>query len=295
MKKLHSMTGFGAASSEDEELSLRVELRSVNHRHFLLKARLPPELALLESEVERLLKGLVERGSFSLYLSATRSAGARAARVDLELAERYRGELEGLARRLGRPDGVTLDTLLGLPGVLQGREDGEPDAERTKKRVLTLVREATDRLVGMREEEGTALAADLRRNAAAMEKLVARIEKRMPRVVREHNASLKRRVEELLEHRQDVSSADVAREVALLADRLDVSEEVARLRSHLSQVEAILAQGGAVGRKLDFLVQEVFREVNTIGSKCNDAKVAHWVVEAKTLAERLREQVQNVE
>jgi uncharacterized protein (TIGR00255 family) len=147
----------------------------------------------------------------------------------------------------------------------------------------------------MREAEGRSLEEDLRKNGTAIERIVARIERRMPQVVREHQRTLRRRVTDLLENRQGLSQTDLAREIALLADRLDVSEEIARLKSHLTQLVEFLDRGGAIGRKLDFLVQEIFREVNTIGSKCSDAKVAHWVVDAKTHAERLREQAQNVE
>ena len=117
----------------------------------------------------------------------------------------------------------------------------------------------------------------------------------MPSVVKTHQKTLQKRVNELLDGRQSIATTDIAREVAMLADRLDVSEELSRLKSHLTQLDVLIAKGGRLGRKLDFLVQEVFREINTIGAKCSDAKVAHWVVDAKTHAERLREQVQNVE
>jgi uncharacterized protein (TIGR00255 family) len=147
----------------------------------------------------------------------------------------------------------------------------------------------------MREVEGKSLLADLRKNAKKVASLVATIEKRMPVVVREHHESLRKRVEELLDGRVSVRSEDLARELALIADRMDVGEEITRIKSHVDQWESLLAKGGAVGRQLDFLVQELLREANTIGSKCNDAPVAHAVVELKTLIERLREQVQNVE
>jgi uncharacterized protein (TIGR00255 family) len=296
MQKLRSMTGFGSASSEDQDYALRVELRSVNHRHFLLKARLPQEFGHLEAEVERLLRKVLDRGAVSVHLSAVRGPAAAAVHLDFELAQRYRAELERLGRHLGVPGEVGLQTLLGLPGVVGARESGEQGAERASARVLELVSRALEELRRMREQEGAALGSDLRRNAAAMLKLVARIEKRMPRVAREHQRALQRRVAELLTDKHPgVSPADLAREIALIADRLDVSEEVTRLRSHLEQLETTLAGGGPVGRKLDFLVQEIFREVNTVGSKCSDAQVAHWVVDAKSHAERLREQVQNLE
>jgi uncharacterized protein (TIGR00255 family) len=147
----------------------------------------------------------------------------------------------------------------------------------------------------MREAEGRHLRSDLERNASAIEKVVARIAKRMPQAVLAHQKKLHERVEELIAGRGAVQAEDLAREIALIADRMDVSEELSRLDSHIAQLRALLERSGPVGRQLDFLVQEMLREANTIGSKCNDAQVAHGVIEVKTSIERLREQVQNVE
>ena len=291
---LRSMTGFGAAASEANGTALRVEVRSVNHRHLALKLRLPEAFAALEPEVEERVRARCERGTVSVHLSLERSAGAAPARVDRELARRYARELTTLAGELGLPPALSLDALVTLPGVLS--EDGvEEDKSRAHAVVLELVDQALARMLAMRTAEGGALAADLRKNAAALAKVAARIEKRMPAIVRGHRAALAKRIQALLGGKVPVSSTDLAREIALQADRLDVSEELARLASHLQQLEGFVAKGGRIGRQLDFLVQEIFREVNTIGSKCSDATVAHWVVEAKTSVERLREQVQNVE
>ena len=291
------MTGFGASSTvEVEGAELRVEVRSVNHRHLQLKTRAPSELTSLEPRVERRVRRELERGSVSVFVHAAKVPGSEALAIDESLAARYSSQARKLAGKLELEGGLGLDTLLSLPGVVAG--EGAPRApravERLEKKLLTLVDEAVGRLVEMRTAEGRALEADLRKHAAALNKVVARIEKRMPKVVSAHRDNLHRRVKELLGG-HDLEPADLAREVALLADRLDVSEELSRLESHLDQLAGFLDKGGRVGRKLDFLVQEIFREVNTIGSKCSDAKVAHWVVEAKTLVERLREQVQNVE
>ena len=291
---LRSMTGFGAAASEANGTALRVEVRSVNHRHLAVKLRLPEALADLEPDVEERVRAKCERGTVTVHLALERPADAAPARVDRELARRYARELTSLAGELGLPPTLSLDALVTLPGVLS--EDGvEEDKERAHAVALQLVDEALARMLAMRAAEGGALAADLRKNAAALAKLAERIRKRMPGIVRAHRAALAKRVQALLGGKVPVSSADLAREIALQADRLDVSEELARLASHLAQLESFVAKGGRIGRQLDFLVQEIFREVNTIGSKCSDATVAHWVVEAKTHVERLREQVQNVE
>ena len=289
------MTGFGSASSEDGGgWALRVEVRSVNHRHLLVKARLPADFAHLEADVERLVRKELERGAVTVHLHATRLAAAAPATIDEALALRYRRELERIAAATGLEGVTRLETLIALPGVVRVA-DPEGGAEGQGRRVLALLAQALEGLRGMRRAEGEALAADLAKHAVAIEKLVARIGKRMPGVVRDHQAALRRRVAELLQDGPALAVTDLAREIALLADRLDVSEELARLGSHLAQLESLLERGGTAGRKLDFLVQEVFREINTIGAKCNDARVAHWVVDAKAHAERLREQVQNVE
>jgi len=291
---LRSMTGFGAAASEAQGAALRVEVRSVNHRHLALKTRLPEPFSALEPEIETRVRARCERGSVSVSLLSEQTGAAAAARLDHALARRYRQELAELAAELALDPAVSLDTLVGLPGVVVAPQP-DADGEELRTAALALVDEALERMLAMREAEGRALAADLRKHARGLAQIATRIEKRMPRVVSAHRAALAKRLAALLGGKTPVAREDLAREVALLADRLDVSEELARLASHLEQLESSLAKGGRIGRQLDFLVQEIFREVNTIGSKCSDATVAHWVVDAKTNVERLREQVQNVE
>ena len=293
MAPLRSMTGFGAAARSKGDVAVRAELRSVNHRYLQTKVKLPSELAALESEVEALVREKLERGAVSVTFSLE-AAGGTSVRIDHVLARKYRSEIAALAQELELPQALSLDTLLALPGVVGTAEDPQL-RERETRLVRECLREALAALVTMREREGKALEKDLRANAAAVEKESARIGKRMPKVVREHHKKLTKRVEELLGGKTAIQPADLPRELALLADRMDVGEELTRLSSHLEQWMALLDKGGAIGRQLDFLVQEMLRETNTIGSKCNDAEVAHSVVEVKTRIERLREQVQNVE
>jgi len=287
------MTGFGAAAGEHGRHHLRVEVRSVNHRHLLVKSRLGSDFSFLEGDVERSVRGRLSRGSVTVGLVLRRPPGAAVAAIDEVAAARYREELERLAQRLGLGGSVDVTTLIGLPGVVVSPEEAfEP--EELAKSVLSLVDEAVGRLIEMRETEGAALARDLASHRAALADTIGLLAERVPTVVQEQKEALVRRIDELAGS-NTVSAADVAREVAILADRLDVSEELARLGSHLEQLDRLMEGGGAVGRKLDFLVQELFREVNTVGSKCSDARMAHWVVDAKTHVERMREQVQNVE
>jgi len=292
---LRSMTGFGAARQTRDGLTLRCELRSVNHRHLVVRVKGPSELGGLggiEIEIEKRVRARLARGSVSCNLWLERSDELLAAKIDKQLFARYAAELDELARELDRPDRVSMDRLLSLPGVM-GCADESAWQDQARKMALAVVDGAIGDLVVMREREGAALFVDLAAQCAALELLMAGVAERMPVVVQEHYAALKRRLADLIVAAP--ADGDLSRELALIADRHDVAEELTRLASHVTQLEKLLAEVGAVGRKLDFLIQETLREVNTIGSKCNDAAVAHLVVDMKNVVERLREQVQNVE
>lgn len=291
---MRSMTGLGVASRRSGALALRAEVRSVNHKFLQLKVRLPSELALLEPEVEALVRDRLERGSVTLNVTSHGAAQLSAIEVDLAVAKRYKAQLLTLARELKLEAEIGLEDIASLPGVFSS----EPDTaamQRGRKLLLDVVAGALDSLAEMREREGKALAKDLARHRTAIERIVAVIARRMPVVVRTHQDNLRKRVADLIGEKAVVAPNELAREVALLADRLDVTEELTRLESHLAQLAVLSERDGSVGRQLDFLVQEFLREANTIGSKCSDAQVAHAVVELKTQIERLREQVQNVE
>ncbi|MBL8859573.1 MAG: YicC family protein [Planctomycetes bacterium] len=297
------MTGFGAALVSEADLSVRVEVRSVNHRHLQVKTRLPNEHAQLENDVESAVRGRLERGAVTVSINLERTRRGAPAVIDGAVAARYKAEIEKLARELSLDPDISIETLLALPGVISAAED-DSGREHEAKLIMKALARAIDELVAMREREGASLLADLQKNSGLIAKVQAKLEKRMPKALAEHHKNLHERVEELLGsgvrkgaqgRAVSLEGVDLARELALLADKMDVSEEFTRLTSHLSQLEKMLAGSKPVGRQLDFLVQEFLREANTIGSKCNDAEAAHAVVELKTLIERLREQVQNVE
>jgi uncharacterized protein (TIGR00255 family) len=294
---LRSMTGFGAAAASMKGAAARVEVRSVNHRHLQVKARLPQALSMLEPEVEAAVRAKLARGAVSVSVELERKSAA-GARIDAKALRAWVDEIARATRAAGIEAEIDLATVLGMPGVVASGEDAA-ELQREASLVMAALNAALAELQTMREREGRALAADLRKHAKAVEALARKLEKRMPVVVKEQHAALKLRLADLLEGAprggRAPSDADLAREVALLADRMDVAEELARVRSHLAQLKTLLAGDVPSGRQLDFLVQELFREANTVGSKCNDAQAAHLVVELKTLVERLREQVQNVE
>ena len=288
------MTGFGSFADSGSGLSVRVEVRSVNHRHIQVKLRLPSEFAHLEPEVDGSLRQKLGRGAISANVSVSRLDAVSRVAIDGAAAKRYARDLDALANELSLEGGVRLADVIGLPGVLQTREGSQP-SDKESRFVLRVVGKALADLIAMREAEGESLVADFNKNLKAIESTVAKIEKRFPKVVASHHKSLQRRVDELMGDHGPVAPADLARELALIADRLDIGEELTRLASHVGQLRKALDKGGAVGRRLDFLAQELFREANTIGSKASDAQIAHCVVDLKTHIERLREQVQNVE
>ena len=288
------MTGFGAGRAERKGLSARAEVRSVNHRHLQLKTRLPLEFGHLEAAVDGLVRKHLSRGSVVVVVHLDQEEGAVDVKVNPEVARRYLRELRGMGKDLKLPGELTLDQVANLPGVISA-ETASPSAEAVGKVVLDAVKQALEALVEMRDKEGVAMERDLVRRAKAIDKLRVKIDRRAPKVVEHHHKQLRTRVDELLAGRTNIQPNDLAREMALLADRLDVTEELTRLESHLDQLTGMLEKGGSVGRQLDFLAQEFLREANTIGSKASDATLTHLVVELKTEIERLREQVQNVE
>ncbi|MFT5199050.1 MAG: hypothetical protein ACI87O_001712 [Planctomycetota bacterium] len=288
------MTGFGSAEVQRDGGLARVEIRTVNHRHLQLKARLPFAHASLEPQVEAVLKKALARGSVQVQVSLETKAAATSVTMDHRLAKAYLKELAAFGKAVKVEGELTLAQIAALPGIFSSSEESS-DLAKEAKWILATVKAALVDLKSMRETEGEAMAADLRVWAKAIEKQRKLIASRSPKSVTEHADKLRLRVENLLGDSHSVTPKDLAREIALIADRLDVSEELARLQAHLDQLESLLRKGGAVGRKLDFLAQEFMREANTIGSKCSDAKTAHYVVEMKACIERMREQVQNVE
>jgi uncharacterized protein (TIGR00255 family) len=292
------MTGFGRSSFEVGHVAFSVEVRTVNHRHLDLSVRLPRVLADRELGIKRRLQERFGRGKIevSVNFQNGNSLGAKL-EVDLDLAEQYVAAAEALRRTEGVGGDLDVVALLALPGVSRLAERGL-EAEEFDARLSSALDEAAAAAEAMRVAEGEALGRDLRGRLDTSAALVEELEARSSVFQDAVRERLRRRTDQL---RQEVGSIDEARlhqEIVIAADRLDVSEELARLRSHIEQFEAVLASseaGDPVGRRLEFLLQEMGREANTLGSKAGDAPVAHRVVDLKTELERIREQVQNVE
>jgi uncharacterized protein (TIGR00255 family) len=289
---IRSMTGFGAGHGASGGEEVDVEVRSVNHKFCEVKVRAPRELAALELDAAKTVKDRLARGGVDVSLRRPLPGAAVAPRVDLALAESYARAFAEVAGRLGLP-GPALSDVIGAEGVVR-LEERAVDVESAREALRGALAAALDALVAMRAREGEALGRDLAGRLARVEALVARVAELVPAALVAHEARLRERVEELARG-VAVDPARLAQEIAILADRTDVTEEITRLRSHVAQVRALLASAEPAGRKLDFLVQEMHREVNTIGSKSQSAEIAAAVVEMKAEVERMREQVQNVE
>ncbi len=290
-----SMTGCGEGTATDGGSTCRVELRCVNNRFFKLSLRAREGFGILESKAEAAIRRRVRRGAVQMTLDVVGTAAAASRRLDRVQLSAYLDDLEALCAARGLPLPQSLDGLLALPGILVDATPDTAAVERAWPLVSRALDEALDRLDRMRRAEGEALARDMRGLCVEITALVAAIRGRVPGVLADHRARLVERVGKLLEQNgTSLSEADIAHEVALIADRSDIAEELVRLESHLGQFDRLLGEESP-GRSLDFLAQELGREANTIASKSLDVEIAHTVVELKTRIERLREQVQNIE
>jgi uncharacterized protein (TIGR00255 family) len=292
---IRSMTGFGAGRAQADGETVAVELRSVNGKFCEVRSHLPRDLAALEPIVAKIVKSRVARGvvDVSVRREAPGSVRGAAPRVDLPLAAAYAKALREMRSELGLAGDVTVQDLVGLEGVVGLAEaalDPGPAAEALERALSA----ALDALEEMRRREGEALARDLSARLAGLEKGAAAIRASAPQSVEAYRDRLAARVAEL-SRGVPADPARLAQEVAFFAERVDVAEELTRLASHLAQIRALIASDAPVGRRLEFLLQEVNREVNTVGSKSQHAGIAAQVVELKAELERMREQIANVE
>jgi uncharacterized protein (TIGR00255 family) len=290
-----SMTGFGDAQVEEDGHVYHVEVRSVNNRYLKTTIRVPDEHAFLEAELEPLVRQRVQRGSITLRFSIRDLSAAAAQDVNHAAIQQY---LQQLLASAPQRNGIVVDlaTLATLPGVVQPRDLNQRERERLWATVSRLSEQALERLAAMRREEGRALAAELTDHCNRIRAHLAAIRQRGPRVIDEYRQRLMARIQELLVGSNvRLAEDDLLREVAVYADRSDISEEISRLESHLAQFDAACAAPASEGRKLEFIAQEMLREANTMGSKSGDAQIARDTIEIKSAIDRIKEQVQNVE
>ena len=291
---LKSMTGYGRGEAVLDQRSIVAEVRAVNNRYLDCSVRLPRLYAFAEDAVRSRVQSRVTRGKVDIYLTID-SAGADAGtvRVNEETAAGYYDALIQLRDRFELKDDITVSLLSRFPEVLTV-EKPAVDVEAAVEDICRVVDLALDDFDGMRRREGDRLARDILSRADTIEALAKQVEARSPETVREYRVRLEEKMREVLASTQ-IDEARLLTEAAIFADKVAVDEETVRLSSHLAQLRQMLSQGGAVGRKLDFLIQEFNREANTIGSKCCDLDISRLVVDIKGEIEKIREQVQNIE
>lgn len=290
------MTGFGASKGQNERLNVAVEVRAVNNRYLKVNSRFPDAYAALEGEIERVVREHVARGTVTVALDVRPVAGMSASQLNVDVLTAYWNQFKEVSRQLAAEIPTDLSSLLTLPGVVTDSGRGELDAERDWPFLKSQLEEALAKFKEFRVREGRSMGDDLRLNGRVIVSSLDEIAKTASEVVKQYRDKLLDRIGELLKGTNvTITEPDLIREVSLFADRCDINEEITRLRCHLEQFEAFLSDKVSQGRKLDFLIQEMFREVNTIGSKANNVSLARHVVEMKSAVERIREVLQNVE
>jgi uncharacterized protein (TIGR00255 family) len=290
---MRSMTGYGRGTCEVAGRRLVVEVRSVNHRFLEIKLRLPWSDAAVEAHVTQAVRARLSRGAVTVGVRDEGGGVGQAVRADVGLARQYHRALEEIRAAVGIAEAVSLEVLAAQPGVIAVGE-GVSDPEAMWRAIEPGLEAALTALVAARGREGEALRADLRARVATLETMAREIGELTREAPDHYRKRLRERLERVIKP-GEVDAQRLAQEVAILADKADVSEELTRLSAHLAECKRLCDEGDANGRRLDFLAQELNREVNTIGAKSQSAPVAARVVDAKAELERLREQIQNVE
>ena len=291
---MKSMTGYGRGVQTIDGREFTVEIRSVNNRYLDCSVKLPRSLIFAEDAVKSRIKRSVTRGKVDVFITAGPGAD-EAVEVTLNrpVLEGYLRAMAEMAKDYQVKDDVSISTLARLPEVFL-MDKPKQDEDQLLAAILQVEDQALAAYDAMRTAEGTAMEADLRGRMETILSLVAQVEAGSPQTVADYRTRLEEKMREVLENTA-IDQARILQEAAIFSDRVAVDEETVRLRSHLSQMEAMLSGGGAIGRKLDFLLQEMNRETNTIGSKCGDLRLTRIVVEIKAELEKIREQVQNIE
>jgi uncharacterized protein (TIGR00255 family) len=290
------MTGHGEAHLQGNGVSIAVEVRTLNSRYFKLTVRAGEGYASWEPRIEAVVRQRVRRGTVQVSVRVDREVTPDRYQLNTAVLAGYRRQLESLHDQLHVERAIRLESLLALPGVVDEHATESTDLEADWPLMEETLQQALTNLDNMRREEGRAMTDDLRANCQSIVTELEQISNRAPLVAEAYRMRLAERLNKLLhDYDQQVEPADIVREVGTFAERSDISEELVRLRSHMEQFLGFALLPESSGRKLDFLTQEMFREANTIGSKANDAEIAGHVVEIKSLIERMREMIQNVE
>ncbi|MFQ5687370.1 MAG: YicC/YloC family endoribonuclease [Candidatus Scalindua sp.] len=296
---IKSMTGFGRAEIRDEEKTILVEMRSVNNKYLKINTRIPELLMGYEDRIERLLKKELVRGTVNLAIEYKVYDQAPKCMINKDTLKKYHDMISEAGKEIFSIQDISLDNLISLPGVLEFKKDsgnGKIQDDDFWKELEHLIRISVDDLKSMKIAEGRNLQTEIEKWKTRISDLLDEIETMAPNVVLEYSKRIKERVSSLLAGTENkIEMNDLSREIAIFADRCDISEELGRLRSHISLLNNVMENEDPNGRKLEFIVQEMFREANTIAAKANNADIIKNVITIKTEIERIKEQVLNVE
>lgn len=290
-----SMTGFGRGDSQLGDKYFQVELKSVNHRYTDISIKLPKKFTYLEENIRKIIKTHIQRGRVEVYITYQNIGESDVKiNVDMALAEEYLEALLKIKNNLEVNDDITTSLIARYPDIInvEKKEENEEELWQCLEKSLNV---AINQLISMRKEEGSKLKSDLINRLNKTKKFVEEVKERSPIIVQEYRQKLKERIKEISNEEFLLDDSRLAAEVALFADKSNITEEVVRLYSHIEQFKNILNDDDIIGRKLDFLLQEMNREVNTIGSKANDLNISNLVINIKSELEKMREQVQNIE
>lgn len=291
---IKSMTGFGRYEAVNEERKIVVEIKSVNHRYSDISVKLPKKLSFLETSIRNLLKGYISRGKVDVYVTyEDYTEGKVCVKYNEEIAIEYWNHLNELSKRLQMENDVTVSMLSRYPDVFS-LEEQSVDENQLGEALQDAVTKAAEQFVQSRVDEGENLKKDILSKTDRLLELVTYIEGRFPEMMAEYREKLLNKVHEVLEDKQ-IDEAVLATELIIYSDKVCVDEETVRLRSHIANLQATMSEGANVGRKLDFIAQEMNREANTILSKANDVEVSNKAIDLKTEIEKIREQIQNIE
>ncbi len=292
---LKSMTGYGKGEASNSGFRIKAELKSVNHRYLDITVKLPRYLIYLEESIKKLIKEKLGRGKVDVFINLDfESISSLEVKVDIPLAMNFKNALSDLRDQLQIEDSIRLSNILSIPDVIR-TEKKDLDEASVWETLRSAIDSALSQLVVMRESEGQQLKLDMLEKLGTIEEIVSEVKIRSPLVVEEYRKKLNERIAALLDEPAIIDEDRLAMEVAVYADKSSIDEELTRMNSHIAQFRSIIEEDGAIGRKLDFLIQEFNREVNTIGSKSSDSIIVNKVVDLKSEIEKIREQVQNIE
>lgn len=291
---IKSMTGYGRANIEENLRKYQVEIKSINHKYLDISVKMPKQISYLEESIKKEISSKIKRGKIDVFINFENDSNeGRKIKINTELAKMYIKELKELAQKEDILADIQVNEIAKYPDVLEIQNDQED--ETIKQELIKTVEQATEKLIQMRSIEGNKMAEDILIRLNQIDEKVKEISKLSTGLIEEYVVKLEERIKQLLKEEQDIDKNRLAQEVVIFADKCSIEEEVTRLNSHISQFKELLSSDEPIGKKLDFIIQEMNRETNTIGSKANNLNITNSVIEIKTQIENIREQVQNIE